>query len=651
MVYSRYQCQICQFTYSSSSHLRRHEAVHLGTRVFSCHFCDRQFQRSDAARRHSKSCALRDNRPLPEPRQRGKKKQACETCARAKRACDRSMPCGGCQTSQTVCTYYQSQHDISHLQQKQLEVDSAESSDKSLSDTSSSYTCSPAPQTLKPTASSALSSGSKYTRIDVQFLLNYTDPNSGALPDFFGVGGSSLVSPAPFMDTNIPQFSAEFLEDLDNMLQVTAPPNFEACFWEERPEIPSFDGLQARQPQLQARLTELISLLRKLHKSLSVTDNAAQTKIDLTLIDVLFTVDNLLHFTRLYFDNWYPNCPILHQPTFNIETVSLPVLLGVFLIGAAYSSPRDTAALAREYYDLAEEFIFQDLNFVNILRSERGTYSSSQEAFESLQATYLVSVFQNWQSSPISRRRMRTQRYSDIISAARLMDLTSVKNDHVNSPTSQFEMFDWEAYIDAEARVRLMCYIFLVDCQYTIFYRYPPRLMITEMSGDLPSSEEAFSARDGVSCEDLLNSTQRPPPVSLSTCIKSFLHDSSWSPEIHDVLGSLTIISLFTIINAFNSILFMTKQNFLDNNNLQNIRRGLSRWKIIWNLHLGRVTPQQLSKIGFMKNALEFWHLTNIFVKAEQSADTQTVPSTEFDADSMTEVNSLLKQFEGVTIS
>ena len=60
--------------------------------------------------------------------------------------------------------------------------------------------------------------------------------------------------------------------------------------------------------------------------------------------------------------------------------------------------------------------------------------------------------------------------------------------------------------------------------------------------------------------------------------------------------------------------------------------------------------PQRLKKIGFMKNSLEFWHLANI-VRSETSQNVRKDKEIDFDADSMTEINSLLERFEGVRIS
>ena len=92
-----------------------------------------------------------------------------------------------------------------------------------------------------------------------------------------------------------------------------------------------------------------------------------------------------------------------------------------------------------------------------------------------------------------------------------------------------------------------MYYIYLVDCQYTIFYRYPPRLMITEMTGDQPFCEEAFAAPDAAACQSHLLNFQKSP--SLSACIQLLLAENFELTEIYR-MENLTTLNLFAIING-----------------------------------------------------------------------------------------------------
>ena len=94
-----------------------------------------------------------------------------------------------------------------------------------------------------------------------------------------------------------------------------------------------------------------------------------------------------------------------------------------------------------------------------------------------------------------------------------------------------------------------MCYIFLVDSYYSIFYRHPPRIMVAEMSDDLPSHEEAFSAKDPAHCMSLAMEEQKLRPPSIVSCVELLMHDSQEVAH-HSRFGTLTTLHMFAIITG-----------------------------------------------------------------------------------------------------
>lgn len=525
----------------------------------------------------------------------------------------------------------------------------------------------------QPTIELATIEKSSFPRIRVEFLLNYTRPDTVGLRDFFGTASTSRASTPP----------ALLFDELYSPTQFSISPELNENLWDSFHESREIHLLPIFQPSLQRRLVELTFQLKAAHELHTTRSGAALPVCVLEDMETLFTVDNLLEFTRLYFDNWHCNCPIIHQPSFNLEIISLPLLLAVFLIGATYSFPRDTASMARECLDLAENFAFEHRDFKDIFLFEKVPHLAAKSSIEALQATFLVAVLQNWQNGSLSRRRMRTKRYSEIVSAARLLGLTSATNNLPLISDAHSESFNWNECFEAEANVRfashstrkylatdecfrLMYYIFLVDCQYTIFYRYPPRLMVSEMTGGQPFCEEAFAAPDAATCQRHLLNFQKS--LSLSGCIQLLLAEDFESKDISR-MENLTTLNLFGIINgkhhdlkdtsfladfrpAFHSIIYTMKANHFWPLNSHPISRALSRWKVLWERHLERIDPQAFSKIGFMKNAVEFWHLTRIFLKTGMDPNVHENKTLEgVDEDSMAGINSLLERFQGVSIS
>ncbi|KAJ8065859.1 hypothetical protein OCU04_004963 [Sclerotinia nivalis] len=637
-----YLCQICLSTYSTIGHLRRHEAVHAGQRLYGCHFCDQHFFRSDAARRHSRSCPSRGHRPMPPLRPRGKQKQSCDSCAKSKRACNRGHPCEGCQLSKVPCTYYRStgNHEGPQLLQTTQETGA------SVQQLHGSV-----PAQFNQAGNKAAASGipPQDPRMQFNFLLHYTTPGKDSLLDFFGSSTTTIIPTptismfsAPSSSSLMPSSSLlDFPDELEDLMQGNTFPVSDDFIWNSEISTPSIYPSLAYSSQLESRLQELISQLVTAQDKLSKRCDGDAPPFSEEVKNVLLTVPNLVDFTRLYFDHWHPNCPIIHLPTYNLETVSLPLLFAVFLIGAAYSSPRDTASLAVECGTLCEEFVFENYEVKSILRTEQGFERPT--SLQTVQAAFLVAVLQTWQNGPEARKRMRKKRYSDIVTMARTLGYTSSKNMYATG----IYPFNWLGYVEAEARTRAMAMIYLIDCHYTMFHGYPPRLMVSEMVGDIPSSDEAYAATDALVCEGYLLGTNEKPRASLVTSM-AWLMGDEWDAVHHH---GLTTHNLFMFLCALNNTIFLLKSTGMGMHNSGRVVQALDRWKILWDNHLGHVGPE-FSKIGFYKNSLEFWQLAKLILKIEGSTEQMGLNnSVGTDEGSMLAINALIEKFQGVSIS
>ena len=136
-----------------------------------------------------------------------------------------------------------------------------------------------------------------------------------------------------------------------------------------------------------------------------------------------FTPKNLDAFVQSYWRHWYPHCPLLDPLGFDVNSVPLPLLLGIFLTGAVFSPCQETTAIARDHFDLAEELIFRNPDFTSA-NDETSIGSTGQNLsvnFASLQAAFFIAVLQTFEGSSSARRRIRTNRYSGIVTV-RLID-------------------------------------------------------------------------------------------------------------------------------------------------------------------------------------------------------------------------------------
>lgn len=68
---TRYQCEICNTTFSRSDVLKRHQRLHVqGDKPFACHRCAKKFRRASNLKRHEK---VHDKRAV-------EREYKCDTC-------------------------------------------------------------------------------------------------------------------------------------------------------------------------------------------------------------------------------------------------------------------------------------------------------------------------------------------------------------------------------------------------------------------------------------------------------------------------------------------------------------------------------------------------------------------------------------------
>ncbi|KAF7543865.1 hypothetical protein G7Z17_g10401 [Cylindrodendrum hubeiense] len=97
-----YSCPICHKRYKRSGHLSRHIATHSTARPFPCPWCSSSYQRADVLRRHALTCLGRE--PLTgKAATASRRRRACDSCVRHKKACTDGLPCSNCRRNSLDC--------------------------------------------------------------------------------------------------------------------------------------------------------------------------------------------------------------------------------------------------------------------------------------------------------------------------------------------------------------------------------------------------------------------------------------------------------------------------------------------------------------------------------------------------------------------
>lgn len=384
---------------------------------------------------------------------RGRHRRSCDLCIIEKRACNASLPCTACATKGIPCTYLSALCSKAEPERDALWLSTLQN--RSLE--------SPPHSTLVPPES--LTSNTYYTghgwnddppkrsiKLNISYLLNFTNPSNSTLQEHFDceyVDQNTLQPPNPnFTPGIITDGDIWNTEDAnvvhDSMLNFLFGPTCNSIDNDRRSPTYRVSTRVIR------RLQDLASILTSV--VIARSGNAPGKMLQDSLNSIL-RADGASDLVKSYFDHWYPHCPIIHPPSFDLESVYLPLLLTVLLIGALYLS-REKADAARCCFDVCEELVFSDRSFMDLVNRSPSTLVGSLVDIQLMQAALNVNILRIWDTHRGSRRRMRVHRYSDMITAARNLGIFKCKHESDNYISSPLETGDWDSFIRTEELIR-----------------------------------------------------------------------------------------------------------------------------------------------------------------------------------------------------
>ncbi|KAL3478160.1 hypothetical protein BJX99DRAFT_224720 [Aspergillus californicus] len=462
------KCGQCAQHYSSVSHLRRHEATHSSKRPAACPFCERRFLRSDVLLRHSRTCKQKGNHPVG-PVKRGRKRKACDRCAIGRVSCDGDSPCEACLARGFDCSY-------GYVEQLQTIL--YNSHDQGVS---------------KP---NQVISNSQ--RIPISFLLNCTDPSLQSPHDFHRVlaGTHDLIRPAWLTET-WPSLFHTFVDD---------------SAWDPSSHGSELYGLHS--PEL-TRTSETLMLC---------LENASVTGVSRTGFNrtarSFFSEDSIRRYVTAFFENAYHSNPFIHKASFDVNAASPLLVIAILLLGSTCVSPEDASA-AGGYCDLIESLVFEGPEFLGILCG-RKDHTISIQTVQLLQAAILTIQLQGSQQEVTTKRRIRVQRIPALVFVVRLLNLTRVVNDDIQT---------LEGYVNKETLVRIMAGVYLLDSYSVIFYHSPPQLRLYEASFGLPMQDTIFETVGQDDQGHTLSDHTPLPPLTLQSVVQLLMDSNPFDPE------------------------------------------------------------------------------------------------------------------------
>ncbi|KAF9887952.1 hypothetical protein FE257_009474 [Aspergillus nanangensis] len=638
-------CTICQRGFTRIDHLKRHHLRHSGIKPYSCVFCDESFARCDNLRDHYTDCAKRGDRQIPETGQRGRRRHACQSCTSMKLRCDGSSPCSSCQKRGLECNNERK----NQTKDRESVTSAGSTNDEDLmppSDRGSikfllnGGTDSFTEQFLLPPRSDR-------TR-GLEYHNQLGDAEQSGLPYHMkpesGYGDSDPSSLSFFQDTFIDFFNGPFGDqhkppsDLfaNGMAYPTIIP----------PDDPSygFPGDPAYEPE-RPFATGMIQAI--LTRSWSVPlDHKAHEEIS-TALSFLLTTARIRRFVNLYFKYWQPSCAMLHEPTFDPDTVSLPLLTSVTFLGAMYSRDERETYAAKRLLDFAELFVFSSEmyapeNEIGIAYSggRRPSYDAGDwTQFQNIQAGFIMCVVQYWSGGAMSRNRVMEHRFSEVVRVVRRIGLPKCRHQ-------LDERIDELLWIQQECRIRTMNIICLLDCAFSFYQNFPCRLAHIEMECDFPSTEPIFASAHPFAEPNFQLVQEQTISETFQALFEEYdTQETQSSTPIPEILTRVTVFDMFILVHLLYDFIntHMTLQVPLlriteaaqskqphtkarptgapEDATLASIRTALSRWRDQWLTLRQTVSSNEWIAMGFYKNGYNFWLVAHLLITRKESVD------------------------------
>ncbi|KAH6629743.1 hypothetical protein C7974DRAFT_395147 [Boeremia exigua] len=490
-------CPICSLSFSRKSHLQRHYDTHTPHKAWKCDFCASRFKRSDALRKHWKSCALgkifgeATLAQLPP----GRKRHACDRCAANKQGCDQGVPCSNCVAKTSFCSYERASsiNTTWNRNSNPLDVETW------------NFRFSPIALCNSP---AALSTEHNDHRLHIQYgersenvhnrspiqqdqigfiiqlttchglhrVFNYTSPSEHTQNMLESNMFDSLI------DWQIGPWREVDVETPDGSCDSGAIPTARMASWISH--------------TLFSQSTSIWSTIQENPLFQSSDKMDAQHSQDHSHIE-FFNPFNLERYLGLFWDRWTPHCPIIHKASLDIKDTPIFMLLVMVLIGCCMSDNPEDVSNARKWLDITEWNIFQQLSLWSTLEQLYGQDPAAllRAKLRLLQSALLVCTVQHWEGLKESKERIKHEKFPAVVAAAR--DIGFDLATHNRDINMDQRYIDWPRYILTEELIRTHTLIFLFDHQYALFHGIPPRTKLAELQMTLPSPESCFKASTG----------------------------------------------------------------------------------------------------------------------------------------------------------
>lgn len=353
--------------------------------------------------------------PIPPRKPPGRRKTSCHTCRLTKQACDSNLPCQTCLDRSVLCSY----GDTPDSTAGQIQSDEwsyallADPQSNLLADDDIVWT---SPEALYPVQTGqngiltqALSEmkgnviAANNATTPVEFLIHFTT-SSGLNHSINFLTSREWNNDAP-LDSGERQTLSEYTFDEKFTWATVSDTTFQSHV--EVSQMRDWPLHPLAQQAMEIRHGLIDAILKRGPSGFDI----------LSQVD-FFSPRNLENFLNLFWIHWYPNMPLIHQPTFKCMKAPWELILVLSITGALMSPNSTDLMRAKRWLDIVEDLVFADLSMFSddSIASSTESYDRLWRKLKILQAGVLTCIVQNWDGNECAQKRIRQTRFVQLVS-------------------------------------------------------------------------------------------------------------------------------------------------------------------------------------------------------------------------------------------
>lgn len=301
--------------------------------------------------------------------------------------------------------------------------------------------------------------------------------------------------------------------------------------------------------------------------------------------------DRLEKYARLYFSQFHAFLPILHVPTFCLQSSSTTLVRAICFIGSGFDSHPQTATDAKILFD----------SLPIILARSCVQSGSAGIAFDDMQALLLI-LFASMANGGGPERAASRLLHPLLIAVVRQAGLLKI---HGECTTAKRNAESWSKWITMESKKRVLWGVYTVDCYQSILCGNKPLLSATDTRASFPSDEASWNALSSFSWAEL--PAQDPSSCFLSSLKGLLIGQCPPSSYVTSFGMRLLILSLHSLLlEAQTSILPV---------GMSALEQALQTWYTLWINSHWQSDSELNARSSFLTNNLSLYYLAIHFVQ------------------------------------